>query len=128
MPPDTHRRPAAPEPPATHASCTRITQPRVHGLDDDDIQLRNGTSRPKVSVQEHRGRRAITGRPATGATGTHPAPLVLLYRHMSLVGAYSDELVQAHTVVSAYHSAAFSPIMIDAALVLPLTSWRDLRP
>ena len=50
-PPDTptSRRPRSC--PATHASCTRITQPRVHGLDDDDIQLHNGTSRPTVSVR-----------------------------------------------------------------------------
>ena len=33
----------------------------------------------------------------------------------------SNELTEFHTIAAAIISAAFSPIMIDAALVLPLT-------
>ena len=62
MPPDTpafHRLPSRPNTPASPKPDSAAP---VHGLDDDDIQLRDGTSRPTVSVRST-ARRAITGRP-----------------------------------------------------------------
>jgi hypothetical protein len=45
VPPDTPASRRLPSRPATHTSRTRITQPRVHGPDDDDTHLRDETSR-----------------------------------------------------------------------------------
>ena len=67
MPPDTpgFRRLGAASQPMPPAPEQR--QPHVHGLDHDDIQPRNRTSRPTISLRKHHARRAITGRSATRA-------------------------------------------------------------
>jgi hypothetical protein len=81
VPPDTPTSRRLRSRSATHASRTRITQPRVHGLTTTSVAQPNITAdglRP-----EHHRRRAITGRPATRTTHASGSA-VPLYLHVLL--------------------------------------------